>query len=266
MVISELQPRVALLKFPGINCDEETAAIFEQAGAKAEIILDEDLLSGEKNLSKYQIMALSGGFSYGDDLGAGTVAGLLMHAKLGEQIKRFQEKGLTIGICNGFQILVKSGLLPSGTLGERTATLDVADSNKFRSDTVRLIQMENNRCVFLNDLRNQEPIEMQNANKEGKFVTTPQILIQLEANGQVVFRYADLEGNPTMEYPFNPNGSPNAIAGITDPSGRILGLMPHSERRRFSLNYPNARRYGEEFQPTGHIIFDRMVDYAKEGI
>lgn len=262
----ELQPKVALLKFPGINCDEETAGIFEQVGAKAEIVLDEDLISGDKDLSQFQILALSGGFSYGDDLGAGTVAGLLMHTKLGDQIKRFQEKGLTIGICNGFQILVKSGLLPSGTLGERTATLDVADTNKFKSDTVWVVPMQANKCVFLNDLDDRELIEMQNANKEGKFVTTPEMLESLEANGQIVFRYADLEGVPTMDYPFNPNGSPNAIAGVTDPTGRILGLMPHSERRRFSYNYPNVRRYGDDFKPKGHIIFEKMVNHAKQGV
>ena len=264
--MSELQPRVALLKFAGINCDEETGKIFDQVGGRSEVVLDTDLLSGEKKLSDYQILALSGGFSYGDDLGSGTVAGLMLSTRLGDDVKRFVERGLGIGICNGFQIMVKSGLLPSGTLGERTATLDVSDSNMFKSDTVSLIPMVPNRCVFLNDLDSRKPIEMQNANKEGKFVTTPQMLAQLEESGQVVFRYADLNGLPTMEYPYNPNGSENAIAGITDPTGRLLGLMPHSERRRTTFNYPNARRYGEDFRPSGHIIFEKMVDYAKEGI
>lgn len=260
------RPKVSLLKFAGINCDEETAFIFEESGAQAEIVMDEDLLSGEKDLSNTQILAISGGFSYGDDLGSGTVAGLLMDTRLGDDIRRFQEKGLMIGICNGFQILVRSGLLPFGTLGERGATLDKNNSGKFKSDTVRLVAMEQNKCVFLNDLNKVGPIEMQTAHGEGKFVTTPDVLKQLEDNRQIVFRYADLEGNPTQEYPYNPNGSPNAVSGITDPTGRILGLMPHSERRRSRLNYPNARRFGDDFTPTGHIIFEKMVDFAKDGV
>ena len=264
--MSERRPKVSLLKFAGINCDEETAHMFEQAGADTEIVLDADLLSGEKDLKSTQIVAIAGGFSYGDDLGSGTVAGLLMDTRFGDAIRRFQEEGLMLGICNGFQILVKSGLLPFGTLRERAATLDMNNSGQFKSDTVFLQAMEPNKCVFLNGLDTYGPLEMQNAHGEGKFVTTSDTLNFLEQNGQVVFRYVDLTGTPTQEYPYNPNGSPNAIAGVTDPSGRILGLMPHTERRATRLNYPNGRRFGEDFNPTGQVMFDMMVNHANEGV
>lgn len=261
------RPKVSLLKFEGINCDEETAWMFEKAGADTEIVLDTDLLSGEKDLKSTQIVAIAGGFSYGDDLGSGTVAGLLMDTRLGDAIREFQERGYMIGICNGFQILVKSGLLPLGTLGERAATLDKNNSGQFKSDTVFVQAMEPNKCVFLPGLGEYGPLEMQNSHAEGKFVTTVQTLEELERNGQVVFRYVDpATGAATQEYPWNPNGSPNAIAGITDPSGRILGLMPHTERRQTLLNHPNGRRFDEAFSPTGLVIATKMVSHANEGL
>ena len=233
-----LKPKVAVLKAPGINCDVETAYAFEIAGGSPATILVEDLKSGEKNLSDYQIIALSGGFSYGDDLGSGKVLALELDTYLGNQIQRFKETGLMIGICNGFQILVRSGLLPMGRMGEQKATLDRNDSGKFISRRISLSIEKNNACVFLQDLE----------------------------SGQVVFRYVNRVGKPTQEYPFNPNGSPHAIAGITDPSGRILGLMPHPERSILRSQYPNIDRMPKDFVPEGLQIFQRMVQYAKQGI
>jgi len=170
-----------------------------------------------------------------------------------------------IGICNGFQILVRSGLLPMGRMGEQKATLDRNDSGKFISRRISLSIEKNNACVFLQDLESG-PVEFQVAHGEGKFVTDGQTLSQIEESGQVVFRYVNRVGKPTQEYPFNPNGSPHAIAGITDPSGRILGLMPHPERSILRSQYPNIDRMPKDFVPEGLQIFQRMVQYAKQGI
>lgn len=261
-----LKPRVAVLKAPGINCDVETAHAFKDAGGRPEIILIEDLKSGERKLSEYQIVALSGGFSYGDDLGSGKVLALELDTYLGSQIQRFIEKGLMIGICNGFQILVRSGLLPFGTLGDQRATLDNNNSGRFLSRRINL-SVEPNVCVFLKDFKSERPMEFQVAHGEGKFVTDEKTLSQIQQGGQVVFRYVHPKtGDPTQEYPFNPNGSPHAIAGITDPNGGILGLMPHPERSILRSQYPNIDRMPEDFVPEGLQIFQRMVQYAKEGI
>ncbi len=264
MNVRELQPRVAVLKAPGINCDIETSHAFSLAGAKPETVLLEDLKSGEKTLSDYQIIALSGGFSYGDDLGSGTVMSLELDSYLGNQVQRFKEKGLMIGICNGFQVLVRSGLLPMGTLSERSATLDRNDSGKFLSRRVRL-SVTDSKCVFLNG-EDGKSVEFQVAHGEGKMVMAQDVLKQMEENSQVVFRYVDSKNRLTQEYPFNPNGSPHAIAGVCDPTGRILGLMPHPERSIIKSQYPNWRRLSVDFQPEGLKVFERMVEYAREGI
>ena len=260
-----LKPRVAVLKAPGINCDVETSYAFKLAGANPETILVEDLKSGERKLSDYQVIALSGGFSYGDDLGSGKVLALELDTYLGNQIQRFKETGLMIGICNGFQILVRSGLLPMGTVGGQRATLDRNDSGKFISRRINLSVDLDNACVFLQDLKSS-PEKFQVAHGEGKFTADNSTLSQIEESGQVVFRYVDRTGKPTQEYSFNPNGSPHAIAGITDPSGRILGLMPHPERSILRSQYPNIDRMPKDFVPEGLQIFQRMVQYAKQGI
>lgn len=258
-----LQPKVAVLKAPGINCDVETSFAFELAGGKPETVMVEDLKLGERNLKDFQIVAFSGGFSYGDDLGSGNVMALELDTYLGNQIQRFKERGLMIGICNGFQVLTRSGLLPFGTLGQRAATLDRNDSGKFISRRVNL-SIENSNCVFLQGF--EGTVEFQVAHGEGKLVTTNQTLDEIERNGQVVFRYVDAVGSRTQEYPYNPNGSPNGIAGICDPTGRILGLMPHPERSIDINQYPNSGRLPKDFEPEGLRIFQRMVEYAKEAI
>ncbi|MDO8269492.1 MAG: phosphoribosylformylglycinamidine synthase I [Candidatus Levybacteria bacterium] len=260
-----LKPRVAIFKTSGINCDAETAYAFDLAGGSAEIVMGEDLRTGEKKLSDFQILTFPGGFSYGDDLGSGTVAALELDTYLGNQIERFKEKGLILGVCNGFQILTRSGLLPMGTLGERGATLDRNDNGKFVSRRVNL-SVEPNNCVFLKDLSSTGPYEFQVAHGEGKLVMPPDIRKQVEVNGQVVFRYVNAEGLPTQEYPANPNGSEGAIAGICDPTGRILGLMPHPERSVSRSQYPNSRRLPESFVPEGLAIFQNMIEFARVGV
>lgn len=262
-MVESLKPRVAILKAPGINCDVETSYAFSLAGAIAETVLVEDLRSGERDLSSFQIVDLSGGFSYGDDLGSGKVLSLELDTYIGNQIEKFREKGLMIGICNGFQVLVRSGLLPMGTLGDMKATLDRNFSGSFLSRRVNL-SIEKSRSVFLQGLEQNGSVEFQVAHGEGRFITDSVTLAQMEGARQVVFRYLNRNGAPTQEFQANPNGSPNAIAGITDPSGRILGLMPHPERSIDRFQYPNARRLPKDFVPQGLQIFQRMVTYASQ--
>jgi len=265
MLIETPQPRVAVMKFDGTNCDKETAFAFDQAGGRSDIVLLNQLRTGEKKLSDYQIIAFAGGFADADHLGSGTVASLQLDTYVGDQIERHKEKGLMLGICNGDQILMRSGLLPFGTLGERAATLDRNDSGKFLSRRVNLQLQSDSKCVFLQDLE-MGPVEFQTAHGEGKLVAAKEILDQYENNGQVVFRYVNPQGKVTQEYPFNPSGSPNGIAAVCDPSGRILGIMPHPERSIVREQYPNWRRMPQDFVPQGRIVFDRMMDYARQGV
>ncbi len=246
--MTELQPKIAVLKAPGINCDVETAHAFRQAGANPEEVLLQDLKNGEKSLLNYQGLVFSGGFSYGDDLGSGKVLALKLDTYVGNQIQRFKETRPILGICNGFQILARSGLLPMGNIGEMEATLDRNDSGRFISRQVELIMDANSNCVFLKDLKELGSVEFPVAHGEGKFVTSKQTLGQMEKDGQIVFRYSR-DGEPTQQFPYNPNGSENAVAGVTDPSGLTFGLMPHPERT-----------------PEGLFIFKGMVAYARQGV
>ena len=180
---------------------------------------------------------------------------------LGDQISDFiNHRGLILGICNGFQVLARTGLLPFGTIGEMKATLANNDSGHFECRWINLKVEDKNACVFLEGMKG--PVSYQVAHGEGKFFARDKDLQQIEKNNQVVFRYCDKLGNATQEYPLNPNGSLNAIAGITDPSGRILGLMPHPERFIRKTQHPNWRR--QEVKPQGLQIFEKMINFAKQ--
>lgn len=262
----EAGPRALVLQVSGINCDRETAHAFGLAGARVDLAHISELKSGERNLRDYQIFSIPGGFSYGDDLGSGKVLALELETYLGDQINDFvqRDNGLILGICNGFQVLTRTGLLPFGTMGEMGATLAQNSSGRFESRPVNLRIEEGNRSVFLGDM--DGVISLHVANGEGNFQAPPAAIEQIESEGMVVFRYTDALGNPTQEYPLNPSNSMNAIAGITDPSGRILGLMPHPERSMDLIRDPNWRRHiGEAPEvPPGLQIFQRMVQYAAE--
>jgi phosphoribosylformylglycinamidine synthase subunit PurQ / glutaminase len=264
--MKERLPQVMVLKTDGINCDEETVNAFSIAKGNPKLVHVNQLRSREENLGNYQILAIPGGFSYGDDVRAGIILASELTAYLGDQMNDFiNHRGLILGICNGFQVLTGTGLLPSGKMGERRATLANNDSGKFECRPVNLI-VEKNRCVFMKEAT-EKIASYPVAHGEGKFFAKDKDLQQIEEDKQIVFRYCDALGNPTREYPLNPNGSLNAIAGITDPSGRILGLMPHPERAVRETQYPNWRRQkidGRPINPEGVIIFENMVNYVKQ--
>lgn len=260
--MTKIAPNICVLKTDGINCDEEIADAYAAAGGRPTIVHVNELRSKQDSLKKYQILALPGGFSYGDDVTSGKILALELQCYLGDQINDFvqRQKGLVLGVCNGFQVLVRTGLLPFGKLGKMQATLTNNDSGHFECRWINVKVEKEHVCVFLKDLAGT--LSFQVAHGEGKLYAPTAALHQLEAHKQVVFRYCNSDGQPTQEYPLNPNGSVNAIAGITDPSGRILGIMPHPERFVRVSQHPNWRRL-PNLQPHGLPIFEKMVTYAR---
>jgi phosphoribosylformylglycinamidine synthase subunit PurQ / glutaminase len=251
------RPRAIVLRAPGTNCDEETSAAWERAGARSETWHVARLLETPQALNGFQILTIPGGFSYGDDLGAGRIFATRLGTVLNDALRRFHDRGgLILGICNGFQVLAKAGLLPGGP-ARGPATLTHNDSGHFESRWVRLLPTPG-RSPFLTDA---EPIELPVAHGEGKFLLAdPSALPALEAAGQVVLRYVDERNQPTQTYPANPNGSPGAVAGLCDPTGRILGLMPHPERHVDPLHHPRWTRRGLASEGDGLRIFRNAVE------
>jgi len=253
--------RAAVLKAPGTNCDQETLHAFRLAGAEAELVWAQELLDGTKNLDAYKILAIPGGFTYGDDLGAGRLlAGELQH-RLGDQLRKFlKRETLAIGICNGFQTLVKAGILPGGKVGAgQEATLTWNDSGKFEDRWIYL-SGEFNVCIWTQGM--DETFELPVAHAEGKFLPKdPSVLEHLLGFGQLVFHYTDSQGRQAG-YPWNPNGSVEGIAGICDPSGRIFGLMPHPERHVAATQHPRWTREGRTGEGAGLQIFRNGVKWA----
>ncbi|MEK6563556.1 MAG: phosphoribosylformylglycinamidine synthase I [Candidatus Omnitrophota bacterium] len=263
------RPKVLVLRAAGTNCDMETAFAFSRAGAVVERVHINQLKSRAKELSRYQILALPGGFSYGDDLAAGKILANELKYTLADALRDFIKNGkLIIGICNGFQILVKAGLLPGNSNSEQEVTLTINDSGKFEDRWTYLKSPQSTvhspqiKCVWISGL--SEVIYLPVAHGEGKFMAKDKaVLERLENNGQVVLRYCDEKGNPA-QYPDNPNGSENAIAGLSDETGRIFGLMPHPERHSFGWQNPRWTRQGLKKEGDGLLIFRNGVEYARK--
>ena len=264
-------PLVLLPVFPGTNCDYDTAAAFRAAGARTRFsvfrnLTEQDVLDSIealcRDLAECQILALSGGFSSGDEPdGSGKfIANVLGNPKVAAQIEALlARKGLILGICNGFQALVKSGLLPDGKLGvaEGDPTLFRNDINRHISQLVTTV-VSSTRSPWLSGFRAGEVHTVAVSHGEGKFVVSPAQAERLFAAGQVAFRYADpATGVPTLESPYNPNGSSYAIEGVISPDGLVLGKMGHSERAAKDL-YRNI--------PTkvGEGIFQNAVNYFRK--
>ncbi|MCQ2177913.1 MAG: phosphoribosylformylglycinamidine synthase subunit PurQ, partial [Bacteroidales bacterium] len=265
----EGRPLVYLPVFPGTNCDYDTAKAFRAAGAETRFgvfcnldaqQVNESIERMRKNISECQILALSGGFSSGDEPdGSGKfIASVLNNATISKEIDRLLERGgLILGICNGFQALVKSGLLPYG----RTGCVTTESPTLFRNDINRHVsQMVTTRVActsspWLAGMHTGDIHAVAVSHGEGKFTVSDELARQLFANGQVAFQYVDpVSEEPTMESPYNPNGSNYAIEGIISPDGQILGKMGHSERWEEGLfkNIPEDMK-----QP----IFENAVRY-----
>lgn len=228
-----MNPRAIVLTGYGINCDYETEHVLNLAGFDAKRVHLEDVIRKRDSLDKISLLAIPGGFSFGDDLGSGKVLGNKMRFNLKEKIDTFIETGLIIGICNGFQALVKMGLLPKPDWEQRI-TLTFNDSGKFEDRWIYL-KVPESRCVFT---RGIEKLHLPVRHGEGKIVADVKTLGEMEKNGQIALQYS-LGGASTQEYPFNPNGSPLGIAGVCDPSGRVFGLMPHPEAFNHPFNDPD---------------------------
>lgn len=262
------RPRACIVWVGGTNCHEETAHAFTISGGDAEKVTTNQLLWGEKKLEDYQILVLSGGFSYRDDIRSGAVQSHELVVGLQQPLEDFVNKrrGHVVGICNGFQVLEACGLLPFGKVNSPT-TMDQVDAalvnndvGHFRCDWVNLTVRKDGPFKFIDEMPDSAKCMV--AHGEGKFYTPSPTLEQIEAQKLVLFRYADRLGNPTQEYPANPNGSLNAIAGICDPSGRIIGLMPHFERFVYWSQYVNHRREPKNGEPHGLIFFKSIVQAA----
>ncbi len=249
---------VMVLRAPGSNCDQETAFAFQEAGAVTSLVHINQLIRRERRVSDYQIMVIPGGFTYGDDIAAGRVLANEMKVKMGEDILQFvTHGGLILGICNGFQVMVKAGILPD--IRDTKAvplTLAPNDSGKFECRWIHMLVEKKSPCIFTQGI---DSLYLPVAHGEGKVVTDLRGLRELNAP----LYYTDPNGNKAAGYPHNPNGSMNNIAGVCDPTGRIFALMPHPERHiRFTQHPQWTRRKPKEFG-DGFAIFQNAVKFAR---
>jgi len=261
------QPRVLILRAPGTNCDGEAVFAFERAGGRPERLHVNRLLEAPKQIADYQILCLPGGFSYGDDIAAGRILGNQIRHHLADCLQEFKAAGkLILGICNGFQILIKSGVLLSEEQDfSASATLTWNESGKFEDRWVPLYTTGSKSIFFAGIDTMYLPV----AHAEGKFVPrSAQVLSELDRNGQLVLRYGSrpVSGAGPNEmaktaYPDNPNGSIGDVAGVCDETGRVCGLMPHPERFVDPTQHPRWTRGPLRAAGDGLRVFRNAVEY-----
>ncbi len=251
-------PRALILRAPGTNCDSETAHAFRLAGAEAESLHIQRLLAEPALLDRCQMLCIAGGFSYGDDLAAGRVFGNQIRLRLADAMQQFRDAGkLILGICNGFQVLAKSGLMDLEDDAGPLATLTRNDTGRYEARWV-VLRVAPSACVFLDGI---DRIELPVAHAEGKFVTRDAAtLADLEQAGRLPLRYSTADGGEPA-YPANPNGSPGHVAGACDASGRVFGLMPHPERFVDPTQHPEWTRNRNDRAGAGLAIFRNAVRY-----
>ncbi len=262
-----VQPRVLILRAPGTNCDGETAYAFERAGARTERLHVNRLLESPRRMADFQILCLPGGFSYGDDIAAGRILGNQIRHHLVDGLQQFKADGkLILGICNGFQILIKSGLLlPLDVDFTAGATLTWNESGKFEDRWVPLYTAGMKSIFFAGIDTMYLPV----AHAEGKFVPRQgPVLQELDSGGQLVLRYGyrtatSPAASGATAYPDNPNGSVSDVAGICDASGRVCGLMPHPERYVEVTQHPRWTRGPLPDAGDGLRVFENAVHYFK---
>jgi len=280
--------RALILRAPGINCDRETAHACQLVGFQAELVHINQLLKAPDSLLEYHLLVIPGGFSYGDDLGAGTLLAKNLTIHLSAQLQHFIDEGRPVlGICNGFQVLVRAGLLPGTMYGDTQeesvmndapttssvgasfmtpkerplASLTENASARFECRWVTLSALSS-PCIFTQGI--ERPIELPVAHGEGRFVFTGQIS-DLQARGQMPLIYTTPREQAPGEvrYPANPNGSSGNIAGVCNAQGTVFGLMPHPERYVHALQHP-LRRGNLQGQGDGLLIFQNAYRYASE--
>ncbi len=250
-----MKPNVLVLRAPGTNCDLETSYAFELAGATTERVHVNRILENPSIIERFQIMCFPGGFSYGDDIAAGRVLATKVRASLFDAIHNFRDAGkLILGVCNGFQILIKSGILVADDEQGAPVTLTWNKSGVYTDRWTRL-EVKSDKCVFLKGVENMYlPI----AHAEGKFMARDEtVLDKLEAEGRLVLRYVPSD---------NPNGAMRDVAGVCDETGRVFGLMPHPERHVDKTQRPNWTRFQNEPDFATRVgdglqIFKNAVEY-----
>ncbi len=268
-----MNPRALLITGFGLNCEAETEYCLKAAGAQVDRLHLNDLLAEPTRLAACQLLVIMGGFSYGDHLGAGRALAIRLRHGLAEQLSAFvRGGGLVIGICNGFQVLCKLGLLPGfepfTQATPQTVTLTHNDCGTFRDQWVRLKVNPASPCVFTRGL---DAIDLPVRHGEGKFVVENEAVLRRLIDGnQIVYQYVDAFGETTMKFPENPNGSVEAIAGICDATGRIFGTMPHPEAFHRVEHHPDFQRrraLGEpDPAPLGLAIFQNAVRYLNDRV
>lgn len=254
------QPRVLILRAPGTNCDEETAYAFERASGKAERWHVNQLLERPAALADFQILCLPGGFSYGDDLGAGRILGQRLRQHLAGAMGEFKVAGkLILGICNGFQILLKSGLLLADDPETGPpATLTWNESGRFEDRWVELLSGDSESVFFTGIERMYLPV----AHAEGRFIPRDTATLKrLQLQRQVVLRYGHGAVAAGGAFPANPNGARDDIAAVCDPTGRVCGLMPHPERYIDRTQHPRWTRESLPEVGDGLRVFENAVRY-----
>lgn len=260
--MSTISPRALVLRNAGINCDAEAVRALEGAGANADLVHFNTLAKQPSRFDDYQILLIPGGFSHGDDIAAGRIfATELIHEVAPELANFVQRGGIVLGICNGFQVLVETGLIDqsAGRRSQRKIALTDNESMRFECRWVHL-RSEESACEFL---KPGEIFPVPVAHAEGRLcVKDEAALAELRSQGQVALTYVNPDGSPA-EYPACPNGAIDQIAGLCDPTGRVLGLMPHPERNLTANNHPLWTRMGHRTQGEGAQFFGRLVDVAK---
>jgi phosphoribosylformylglycinamidine synthase I len=266
-------PRVCVLRAPGTNCDVETAFAFDTCGGRSDAVHLFRLIEQPELLDEYQILCIPGGFSYGDDIGAGVVFSSQLRVHLSDVVQRFLSADkLVLGICNGFQTLLKAGVLPYGAAGwansdrsEAEATLTWNHNGKYTARWVHLKTAGSNN-VFL---RGISELDLPIAHAEGRLVPRADSVVEgWRARRQIALQYAEwAPGNDGASHPVNarwaanPNGAVADIAGLSDVSGRVLGLMPHPERFLFATQHPHWTRLKLAGDGAGLQLFQNGIDY-----
>jgi len=294
-------PKALVLRAPGINCDRETAQACRQVGFDTDLLHINHLLKTPERLLDYQLVVIPGGFSYGDDLGAGTLLAKNLTIHLGQQLQQFINEGrLLLGICNGFQVLVRAGLLPGRLSNPADSSYDVPNATNVTSVTTVpdisypasltdnasaqfecrwvTLSVQPSTCIFTQGI--EHPIELPVAHGEGQFVlANPALSSSLQASGQIPLLYTintigvrsaspsstAPSSLPQIPYPENPNGSIGNLAGVCNLQGNVFGLMPHPERYIHTLQHPQRRSTpGTQGHGDGLLIFKNAYEYAEK--
>ncbi|RMF42798.1 MAG: phosphoribosylformylglycinamidine synthase subunit PurQ [Deltaproteobacteria bacterium] len=269
------QVRAVVIAGNGTNCEREVAFACRQAGADVvDIVHIAEFLTGRALLADYHFLNLAGGFLDGDDLGSAKAgANRFRHApveggpSMAEQLQTFVAEGkLVMGVCNGFQLMVKLGLLPAfdGELMQQRTTLTFNDSGRFEDRWCYLAVDPDSPCVYTRGL---DCIYLPVRHGEGKFVPADDtVLGRVEDEHLACLRYADADYRSTMEYPDNPNGSVNAIAGLCDPTGRLFGLMPHPEAYIHRTHHPRWTREELPEEGMGLLLYRNAIDFIRKNV